>query len=167
MQAENTTAPAAPPAEPRKAPARTGLVLALGALLVAAWAHREALLDPYVINSDARQHTYWMESFRDPELFREDPIAEYSRAYQPKLIVALYRGLAPLVAPLYLGKLLPLILLSLSAWLAYRVVGRLGGPFAGVLAGAWITVAPVFLTKMAGGHAAPSPSHCCWRSWTH
>ncbi len=129
-----------------------GAALALG-LVVGLYSQWPSFGRPYVINNDARQHTYWMQQWADPELYAGDPITEYAKAYQPWGYVAVYRALSPVVAPLTLGKLLPSMLLGLTALLFFLLGERLGGPWAGAISAVWVTVTPIVLHKMAGGHA--------------
>ena len=45
------------------------LVGALGVFVFSQWS---ALTNPYVVMDDVRQQTYWMQKWRDPELFQND-----------------------------------------------------------------------------------------------
>ncbi len=45
----------------------------------------------YTIQDDARQHIFWMQQFRDSELFQNDLIAEYFKSVSPWGFTALYK----------------------------------------------------------------------------
>ena len=68
-----------------------GLCLALAFALVPAL---ETLIisfeRPYTIQDDARQFLFWMQQWRDPELFNKDPIAEYFKSVTPPGYAALH-----------------------------------------------------------------------------
>ncbi|HIK16491.1 MAG TPA: hypothetical protein IGS53_14580 [Leptolyngbyaceae cyanobacterium M33_DOE_097] len=77
---------------------------------------------PYITNDDARQHIFWMHRFVDPTLFPNDFIADYFQAVAPIGYKALYQGLAAIgIHPLLANKLLPPILLLISAALSFGV----------------------------------------------
>ena len=38
----------------------------------------------YVMNNDVRAFQYWMGQFRDPELFKDDLLTEYSKSFLPR-----------------------------------------------------------------------------------
>ena len=65
----------------------------------------------YVFQDDARQHIFWMSRFIDPELFKNDLIADYYQSVSPWGIKTLYRGVAMLgIEPQLFNKFLPGIL---------------------------------------------------------
>lgn len=127
------------------------LVVAI-ALLVATWAHWSTLTQPYVVNNDAHQHTFWMHSLEDPELFEGDLLAHYSLAYQPPGYVWLFRSLSLVVNPLTAARFLPLLLFALSAGLLLLVVRSFSGRFEALLSCSIFLASPLFLQKMAGAH---------------
>lgn len=81
------------------------------------WVAR-AFKHEYIIQSDARQVTPWLLRFVDPELFRNDLIADYYLSVNPDGFTLLYRAMAALgVGPLTLSRILPLILgLAVTAY---------------------------------------------------
>ncbi len=135
--------------------------LAVAALLVALWGHAEALTRAYSVNNDAHQHTFWLpwlaEEASNTGAIESDLLALYASRYEPQLWVAAYRALSPLVAPIWLGRLLPLLLFPLSALLLFWVTDRMDDrrqefPWPAVIAVGLLLVSPFFLRKMAGGH---------------
>ncbi|MDP8923300.1 MAG: hypothetical protein M3O34_10555, partial [Chloroflexota bacterium] len=87
------------------------LVAALAQTLVyVAWTMGPAFAAGDVVQDDVRQHVFWMQRFRDPELFRNDPIADYYQTVAPLGYAALYRALGLAVDPLLASKLLPPLL---------------------------------------------------------
>lgn len=90
----------------------------------------------YIIQDDARQHVFWMQRFVDPELFPQDPIADYFEAVAPAGYRAVYQ-LAALVGidPLTFHKILPIGLNVLTAGLCFGVSFQfLPVPFAAFVA---------------------------------
>jgi hypothetical protein len=78
-----------------------------------------------VAQSDARQHIFWAARFRDPELFRDDLIADYFQSVAPPGYSALYRALSWVMDPLVAGTLLPFLLGSAAALFTFLLVRRL------------------------------------------
>lgn len=81
------------------------------------WVAR-AFKHEYIIQSDARQVTPWLLRYADPELFRNDLIADYYISVNPDGFTLLYRAVAALgIDPITLSKILPLILgLAVTAY---------------------------------------------------
>ena len=77
------------------------------------------------IQDDARQHVFWMLRFRDPELFRDDLIADYYQSTAPPGFAALYRVLSWVVDPILASKLLPPVLGAITALFTFLLVRRL------------------------------------------
>jgi hypothetical protein len=82
----------------------------------------DAFSGDYVVQDDARQHVFWMRRFLDPQLFPNDLIADYFQSVAPEGYTTLYRAFAAIgVDPLLLSKLLPPILIVISAGYAFWV----------------------------------------------
>ena len=122
------------------------------ALAVATWAHWSTLTRPFVVNNDSHQHTFWMHSLTDPELFENDLLVHYSRAYQPPGYRALFRGLSWFTDPVAAARFLPLLLFAFSTAVLYLLVTSFSGRFEALLSCALFLVSPLFLQKMAGAH---------------
>jgi hypothetical protein len=115
------------------------LALAAG-LLFAIGASAPALRDRYVVNDDVRQHVFWVVRLHDPDLFRDDPIADYYAAQAPPGFVAVYFVGTLLVDPLTLSKLLPLALTCIASSFAFLFGLRISGrPIAATLGAALLT----------------------------
>lgn len=70
-----------------------------------------AFSNDYVVQDDARQHVFWMARLIDPQLFPNDPIADYFQSVAPVGYVTFYRLMAQVgVEPAVLAKILPLVL---------------------------------------------------------
>ncbi|MDY7093271.1 MAG: hypothetical protein SX243_09895 [Acidobacteriota bacterium] len=128
------------------------LGLFLAGLLLAAWAHRATLTEPYVVNNDSHQHIYWMQQWEHPERFQDDLLTVYARDYQPWGFRALYRVASVVVDPLTLSRWLPLFLFALSVLLVGRLAARFAGVPGALLAATLFAFSPFFLQKMAGAH---------------
>jgi hypothetical protein len=87
-------------------------------------------LRPNTIQDDARQHIFWLQKYRDPELFRGDLIADYFEAVAPLGYKGLYWLLVRAVEPLVASKLLPPVLGLVAVGLTYGLVRALH-PWAG------------------------------------
>lgn len=138
---------------PRQLLAAPELWVALFACVIAAYSQWPALTGEYVINDDSRIHNYWMQRWSDPRLFEHDPLTDYSMAYQSWGYLAIYRLAAVVLDPLDWSRCLPLLLLPWTALAFFRLASRLESRTAGLLAAAWVTLAPIVLLKMSGGHA--------------
>lgn len=152
-------------------------LLAFGLALYSQWPTFENF---FVVNNDTRMHTFWMAQWRHPELFPNDLITTYARAYQPWGYWGLYRLVSFLGSPLFFSRALPLLLLPALAvalfrlgWDSAAAAPRAHRWVAGAVVAAWGGLAPVVLQKMAGGHARafalPFLALACWlvvrRAW--
>lgn len=87
----------------------------------------------YIVDSDARQHVFWMARFADPDLFPQDLIADYHQSVAPPGYAALYRFMATIgIPPFLFNKLLPLALgLIATSYGFFVCLEILPVPFAG------------------------------------
>ncbi|MBE9129145.1 MULTISPECIES: hypothetical protein [unclassified Coleofasciculus] len=70
-----------------------------------------AFSSDYLVDSDARQHVFWMQRFLDPTLFPNDLITDYHQSIAPAGYTALYRIMAALgINPWVFNKVVPTIL---------------------------------------------------------
>jgi hypothetical protein len=87
-----------------------GLSLAFAILcggLVLSYAFR----GEYLVDSDARQHVFWMQRFADPNLFPGDLITDYHQSVAPPGYATFYRLMNGMgISPFVLNKLMPPIL---------------------------------------------------------
>ena len=80
----------------------------------------QAFQQPYTIQDDARQHVFWMQRFLNPNLFPNDPIADYYQSIAPRGYSTIYRLCAGLgLSPILASKLIPSVLFVLNAGLMY------------------------------------------------
>ena len=99
---------------------------------------------PFTIQDDARQFLAWTSRLTDPAAMKGDLIADYWQSVSPPFYRALYAASATLgVGPVLFSKLLPVALLAFSAWMAWRISGRLArsmgrGPLVAFLAAAFL-----------------------------
>ncbi len=80
----------------------------------------------YLINDDVRQQIYWMERWRDPQLFQNDFLTNYAETYVPIGVKAIYRVASFWFDPLIFSNILTAILFVITAalWFAWgRVFG--------------------------------------------
>ena len=78
-----------------------------------------------VVHDDARLHLFWMQRFRDPELFRDDLIASYYESVAPLGFQGVYWLLSRVVDISTASKILPPVLGFVSALFVYLAVRRL------------------------------------------
>ena len=72
---------------------------------------QQAFSSDYLVDSDARQHVFWMQRFLEPGLFADDLIADYHQSVAPVGYGTLYHSMARLgMNPLVFNKLVPTIL---------------------------------------------------------
>ncbi|MBL1176429.1 hypothetical protein [Pantanalinema sp. GBBB05] len=65
----------------------------------------------YIVQDDVRQHVFWMERFRHPELFPNDLIANYFQSVAPTGYTTLYWLMSALgIDPIVASKVLPPVL---------------------------------------------------------
>ncbi|MDR3605411.1 MAG: hypothetical protein P4L38_12335, partial [Syntrophaceae bacterium] len=80
----------------------------------------------YFVNDDVRQQIFWMERWRDPQLFQNDFLTNYAETYVPIGVKAIYRTASLWFDPLIFSNILTAILFALTAglWFAWgRVFG--------------------------------------------
>ena len=104
---------------------RSLLWLSLGLLFTVIYsllALGKAFSSEYVFQDDARQHIFWMSRFIDPELFKNDLIADYYESVSPWGVKTLYRGVAMLgIEPQLFHKFLPGILAIIISIFCFAV----------------------------------------------
>ncbi|MDQ7783756.1 MAG: hypothetical protein RDU20_12805 [Desulfomonilaceae bacterium] len=124
------------------------LVAATVVYLVAHWS---ALTSPYVINDDVRQQIYWMQSWTDPELFRDDPLSRYARYYVPWGVQAVYAIGSQVMNPVQLTKVVTAVLFVVTAGFLFGLGRLFKDDLTGVLTVCVFFLFGTFLDRMAGG----------------
>lgn len=124
------------------------LVLLFGPILLQHMRHSAM---PMVFNDDARQQIYPFLRFYDPQLFPDDLAARYYLDAYPLGYRLLYTGLAYIVDPVAVSKVVPYLLFAVLLIAVGRASFRLGGWLA-----CWFTLifslsSPYFLARLAGG----------------
>lgn len=129
------------------------LLIILCALIAGIYYQWPTLANPYVIDGDVRTHLDWMRQFRDPGLFPDDLLATYARNRQPWGIVCLYYFFSFLLDPILFAKILPVILLVIGSYYAFKLGQDKGDTGTGFLAAILFMMNPTFLGQMTGGLA--------------
>lgn len=124
------------------------IVLAGVVQIHGSWA---ALTNPYIINDDVRNTIYWMQQFRDPELFQDDPLTAFFKNFLPWGFTAFYYVLSFVWDPMVVSKILPTFLFVISSYYLFRLVRSFSDDFTAVVAALSFILMPVFLDSMAGG----------------
>lgn len=96
----------------------------------------EAFSGEYVVAKDAREYLFWMHQFYDPELFRNDLIANYFHSITPTGYAALHHLMAGVgITPVLLSKLLPMVLGLITTGYCFAVCMQIFAvPIAGFIA---------------------------------
>lgn len=89
----------------------------------------------YIVQDDVRQHVFWMERFRYPDLFPQDLIADYFQSVAPTGYTTLYQLLAKLgIDPIVTSKVLPPVLGLITTAYCFGVsMQMLPVPYAGFI----------------------------------
>ena len=124
------------------------------AFLVALYAQIAVVSNPYLVNDDVCQHIWWMRIFREPGLFQNDLLARYALGLQHFGLLGFYRIAANWIDPVALTLALPLILLPLTCYCAFRIVHHISGDYRiALFAAATLAVTKIYLQHMTGGQA--------------
>lgn len=128
-------------------------LVGLLSLLVFVVAHRHGLLNPWIINDDARQQLFWMARWLDPALYPADLLVTYAAAYVPVGVKAVYFTAATVFGldPLLTSKLVTGALFCLFALAVFGIGCRLEGRVLGFFAAGLSWLLPYFLSNMSGG----------------
>ena len=106
------------------------LVVAATALTCAVFLANAFVLDgaAYAIQDDARQFLAWTARLADPAALPGNLIADYWQSVTPRALRALYGGFALIgISPLVLARLIPVVLLVISALATWRIALHLAG----------------------------------------
>ncbi len=140
--------------QPRQRHRAIGLAASLlFSLLTGLYVIHEALSDPLVIQDDARQHVFWMARFANPDLFPNDPIADYFQDVAPIGYTTLYR-LASLVgiAPFEFNHIVPVLIALATTIAVYGLtIELLPLPLTGFLATAILNLSLWMKDDVASG----------------
>lgn len=104
----------------------------LGCSVLVTWLYAivpliQAFRDDFVVDSDARQHVFWMARFLDPGLFPNDWIADYHQSVAPVGYALLYRLAAAVgIEPFAFNKLLPPVLATIAIGFVFRFCREIG-----------------------------------------
>jgi len=121
------------------------------ALCVYLFAHRAAILSPYVINDDVRQQVYWMQQYQDDRLYAGDYPTRYASAYVPWGVQLVYAAAAPFVNPVQFSKVLTALLFLFSVGMMFLLARRLAGQTAALMAACIFCYFGFFLGAISGG----------------
>ena len=125
-----------------------GLVGALGVFIFSQWS---ALTSPYVVMDDVRQQTYWMEKWRDPQLFQNDLLSDYAQNYVSWGVQAIYRLATPFIDPIQFGKVLSGILYLVTAGFLFGLGLRFRDELVPVFVVCVFCFFGDFMERIAGG----------------
>ncbi len=97
------------------------LLITVGAGTVFCAGNLDIFSNRYFINDDVRQQIFWMERWRDPQLFQNDFLTNYAETYVPIGVKAIYRIASLWFDPLIFSNILSAALFALTAglWFAW------------------------------------------------
>ncbi len=124
------------------------MITASGVYLFAHW---DAITNQYVINDDVRQQIYWMQSWTDPELYRDDILGRYARNYVPWGVQAVYALGSQFMNPVQFTKVVAGILFVVTAGFVFGIGLLFKDDLTGVLAVCMFFFFGTFLDRMSGG----------------
>ena len=110
-----------------------------------------AFLSEYTFNGDVAQHIYWMQQFRDNELFTDDLLTKQASATAPWGFLLFYYLGSFIIDPLTLSKVVPIILFILSSVYVFKLVQSFADTYTGFLAALFFMVVPNSIAELAGG----------------
>ena len=102
------------------------LLTTVGAATVFCAGNFDIFSNRYLINDDVRQQIFWMERWRDPQLFQNDFLTNYAETYVPVGVKLIYRTASLWFDPLVFSNILTATLFALTAGLWF-VWGRVFG----------------------------------------
>jgi hypothetical protein len=132
---------------------RAEILIVVLALVIAVNSQLSGIVNPYAINDDTRLTIYWMQQFRDGDLFQNDLLTDYARYVSPWGVVAVYRLLSPFADPVVASKLLPVVLFAVSALFLFKLVASFAGRYAGFVTSLIFMLSPIFIACMSGAQA--------------
>lgn len=100
------------------------IVILLFSLAVTLYCQYPILRNKYRIQGDVRQNIFWMEKFRDPELFKNDIYLRYSSWFESIGVKSFYFLTSFFSEPIIVTKLLPFLLCPIVA-LYFFGIGKL------------------------------------------
>jgi hypothetical protein len=127
-----------------------GLVV-VAATIVFIIAHWDALNNPYVINDDVRQQTFWMQQWTDPELYGNDLLTDYAKSYVPWGVKVVNYLPAKVANPVQFSKILSGILFVVSAAFLFGLAAGFKDELTAYLAVCFFGLMGGFMNKISGG----------------
>lgn len=109
------------------------------------------LQNTYTLGDDPCQHFFWMAQFREKGLFQNDLLTDFSKFMQHKGFVLLYRLAGYLVQPLFFLRILPFLLIPLTAVLLFYFGRAAGSTLQGFVIAAIFLLNPDMMGSFAGG----------------
>lgn len=109
------------------------IIILFLSLVVTLFCQYPILKNKYIIQGDVRQNIFWMEKFRDPELFKDDIYLRYSAWFTPIGVKSFYFLTSFFSEPVIVTKLLPFILCPLAALYFFGIGKFIRNQRAGIL----------------------------------
>ena len=126
-------------------------VIIIVAVMVAIYTQWPGLSSPYVITEDARQHTYWMGNFHNPELFKGDIYVQFDRHLLPLGFKGIYYCLTIFIEPIFAGKLLSVVLYVIAGLYLFKIGNVVQSRYTGLLLFLSFIVLPPHIKDFCNG----------------
>lgn len=129
------------------------LLLALVASFVLAFGLQgHTLWTPLLITDDIAQHHVWLDAGEGSGFLPADPWVSASKVIQPYVTAALFEAFRLVLPTLLVGKVIALLMASLTGFLVFAIGGRLGGKRLGSVAAGLYFISDAWI-GMSGGFA--------------
>jgi len=129
------------------------LVLIIISLSITFICQKDALFNKYIIHDDCNQYIFPFYRVRDRQLFQNDIFTDYSLHYNTKGVVIIYNLFSKVIDPLFLSKILPFFLCSLTTIYFFLIGEKIKNIFVGFLAGIIFIMHSWTFSCFSGGHA--------------
>ncbi len=129
------------------------LYVLVAASAVFVFAHWPALTNPYITDDDVRQQIFWMQQWRDPELYQNDLLTEYAKNYVPWGVQAIYAAAAPFINPVQFTKILTGFLFVVTAGFLFGIGLQFRDDLTPIFIACTFCAMGGFMYKISGGLA--------------
>ncbi|HMX61598.1 MAG TPA: glycosyltransferase [Candidatus Sumerlaeota bacterium] len=108
------------------------IFLIIAGTLLGTWYLWPQITNFYSVQDDVAQHSYWMITYRDPELFKGDIYLAYAKSLTTPAVDWIYMAAVQFFAPVNIGKFLCVFLFGITGWLLYLTGKSVWNRFCGV-----------------------------------
>lgn len=144
------------------APMLTALVFLIG-VLVATFFVWPKIVNPYIVEEDSFQHTWWTATFHDPELFQNSFYLPYAKSLSTPGLSALYWVGTYFTTPYAFGNILTILLYGITGMFIFLAVRNVVAPSIALMVALLFYVHGGQISPMQGGlHRAFAMPTLAW-----